>query len=120
MMEIPAEALAAVGGATTAVIGALWLQVRDRIKALEGALKVEQAFIRNTLVGLIGDATASMTECGKCSRRHFRTVEILRKRYGDAVLQETHEAAVQAATEDASTDRHVRPTHAMPATSRGV
>jgi Zn-finger domain-containing protein len=109
-MEIPTEALAAIGGGVTAVIGTLWLQVRDRIKALEGALKVEQTFIRNTLVGLISDATASMTECGKCSRRHFRTVEILRKRYGDAVLQETHQAMKQAAAEEADTDRHVRPT----------
>lgn len=37
-MEIPAEALAAAGGAVAAVVGALWWQVRDRVKKLESAV----------------------------------------------------------------------------------
>lgn len=36
-MDIPIEALAASGAAIAAVIGALWWQVRDRVKALERA-----------------------------------------------------------------------------------
>jgi shikimate 5-dehydrogenase len=37
-VEIPTEALAAAGGAITAVVGALWWQVRDRIRTLERSL----------------------------------------------------------------------------------
>lgn len=36
-MDIPIEALAAVGTAIGAVVGALWWQVRDRVRALERA-----------------------------------------------------------------------------------
>lgn len=36
-MDIPVEALVAAGTAITAVVGALWWQVRDRVKALERA-----------------------------------------------------------------------------------
>jgi hypothetical protein len=36
-MDIPIEALAAVGTAIAAVVGALWWQVRDRVRALERA-----------------------------------------------------------------------------------
>ena len=38
-MEIPSEALAAAGAAIAAVVGALWWQVRDRVKALESAVR---------------------------------------------------------------------------------
>lgn len=38
-MEIPVEALAAAGAAIAAVVGALWWQVRDRVKALESAVR---------------------------------------------------------------------------------
>ena len=44
------------------------------------------------------------------SRRHLRTVEILRKRFGDNVLQETHAALRQAESEQADTERHRRQT----------
>ena len=109
-MEIPTEALVAAGTGTTAVVGALWWQVRDRIKKLEAALLASDTFQRETLVGLILDSNSAMTECGKCSRRHARTVEILRKRFGDAVLQEAHDAARQAESEQADTERHQRTT----------
>jgi hypothetical protein len=109
-MEIPAEALGAAGIAITAVVGALWWQLVDRVKKLEGALKTEQTFTRETLVGLVYDGTQAMTECGKCSRRHLRTVEILRERFGDDVLRETHAAMQKAENEQADTERHQRPT----------
>ena len=44
-MEIPAEVLAAGGGAVTAVVAALWWQVRDRIRALEKSLAKALALI---------------------------------------------------------------------------
>lgn len=109
-MEIPTEALGAAGLSITAVVGALWWQVRDRIKKLEAALLASDTFQRETLVGLILDANAAMAECGRCSRRHLRTVEILRKRFGDNVLQETHAALRQAESEQADTERHRRQT----------
>ena len=107
-MEIPAEALGAAGIAISAVVGVLWRQLVDRVKKLEGALAADQQFIRETLVGLVYDGTNAMDECNRCTRRHMRTVEILRGRYGDAVLQDTHNAMQQAATEQAETDRHTK------------
>lgn len=109
-MEIPAEALGAAGIAITAVVGALWWQLVDRVKKLEGSLKAEQTFTRETLVGLVYDGTQALTECGKCSRRHLRTVEILRQRYGDEALREAHAAMQKAETEQADTERHQRTT----------
>lgn len=112
-MEIPTEILAAGGGSIVTVIAALWLQVRERIKALETTLTKEQAFIRETLVGLVSDATSAMNDGARSSRRHYRVVEILRKRYGDGVLQETQDALVKATHEEADTARHLRPSSAM-------
>lgn len=107
-MEIPTEALAAAGVAITAVVGGLWVQVRDRIRKMETALAANEAFIRETLVGLIGDATQASADCARVTKRHQRVVDILRKRYGDAVLQETHNAMQQAVAEEADTDRHTK------------
>jgi hypothetical protein len=44
-MEVPTEALAAAGGAVTVVVGALWWQVRDRIRTLERSLAKAMALI---------------------------------------------------------------------------
>jgi shikimate 5-dehydrogenase len=44
-MEVPTEVLAAAGGAVTAVVGALWWQVRDRIRTLERSLAKAMALI---------------------------------------------------------------------------
>lgn len=81
-MELPAEVLAASGGAIAAVVGALWWQVRDRVQKLEAAVKAgllreaSSAEARITAANAFAEAMRQMTErTTRAMERHALVME---------------------------------------------
>lgn len=68
-MEVPTEVLAATGGAITAVVGALWWQVRDRIKTLERLLSKAMAQIEELRAHDQAERTQLLMEAHDRERR---------------------------------------------------
>lgn len=101
-MEIPTEALAAAGGAIAAVVGALWWQVRDRIKTLERLLSKAMAQIEELRQHDQAERTRLLMEAHDRERRLAAII----LRCGDPLRES--EQPCERRPLDPSTDRHPR------------
>lgn len=92
-MDIPTEVLAATGGAITAVVGALWWQVRDRIRTLERLLSKAMAQIEELQKHDQAERTRLLMEAHDRERRLAAIITSMDDKHNHQPITRRHDHA---------------------------